>query len=152
MKRIFGFLALAVLLSGISALPGCTVNLNSSGASAGYNAAAANDAAFQGMLEKCYMKGGFWINAHKNQTVLGMNVVAGKAYVSLNGWNGDQCSVILDSDTKSYRCSYTGAELNQSGLGVLETIATRCGYASESERLCVGTGTIGTFLGTNESC
>ncbi len=149
MKRIFGLLALVLLFSGMSVLPGCTMNLNSSGLSINYTAPTTED-----LLKDCNSHDILWMKAYKNMTVLGVQVVSNTAYAEFYGWNGDQCTVDLITSQKKFYCKYSRAELNQSGVDVLKTIATRCGFASEGDRLCVGSGsgTMGSFLDTGESC
>lgn len=153
MRRIPGSLALVLLLSAMSVLPGCTVNLNSVNMSVGYNKTVVDNAAIQGMLQNCYTRYPLWINEYTNQTVMGINVVAGDADVLLMGWNGDICSMYLQTTggTK-FHCTYSRDEVNQSGIEVLQIAGARCGYGSESDRLCVGSGPTGSFTDTGGVC
>ncbi len=77
------------------------------------------------------------------------------AELTLEGWNGDQCKVRLweysrSLDDYAYRdsCSFSRTELSQKGVLVLKDAAIRCGYAQESDTLCLA----GVNSETNESC
>jgi|GEM_PF-5462779 len=146
MKRVFGSLALVVIFSAICFIPGCTVNLNSGNLSMGYTAPTTLN-----LLQNCNSINQVWMKGYTNSTVLGVQEVHQTVYLTFYGWKGDQCDFHIE---RMYDCNYSKADLNQSGMDVLKEIAVKCGYAAESDRLCVGSGSasIGAFLDNDESC